>query len=63
MGVATTMSKNEALKRFLELYPALALSSDKPAKAEAWVNFIDNLHREGWITDRQVRTWGNPFYG
>jgi hypothetical protein len=35
---------------------------DKPEAAQAWCIFIDSLHREGKITDQQVRCWDNPFY-
>jgi len=37
-------------------------SHDKPAAGEAWCIFIDSLHRDGQITDRQVQSWDNPFY-
>ena len=35
--------------------------TDKPAAGEAWCIFIDCLHRDGLITDRQVTSWGNPY--
>ncbi len=28
---------------------------------EAWCNYTDRLHRAGYITDRQVSTWSNPY--
>jgi hypothetical protein len=31
------------------------------AKRQAFVQFIDQLHRDGEINDRQVNSWGNPF--
>jgi len=35
---------------------------DKPEASQAWCIFIDSLHRDGHITDQQVRCWDNPFY-
>ena len=35
---------------------------DRPEASQAWCIFIDSLHREGKITDQQVRCWDNPFY-
>jgi hypothetical protein len=35
--------------------------NDVAAKRQAFVNFIDTLHRDGEITDRQVNSWSNPF--
>lgn len=26
----------------------------------AWSCYVDGLHRDGMITDRQARTWDNP---
>jgi hypothetical protein len=35
--------------------------NDLVAKRTAFVQFIDQLHRDGEITDRQVNTWVAPF--
>lgn len=35
---------------------------DKPAIGEAWVIYVDNLERNGFITQKQAANWGNPFY-
>lgn len=34
---------------------------DIPAKRQAFVDFIDNLHRNGEITEKQAFSWENPF--
>lgn len=36
--------------------------NDVVAKRQAFVDFIDALHRDGEITDRQANTWTNPFW-
>lgn len=33
---------------------------DKPAVREAWNNYVDHLHKSGYITARQYQTWLNP---
>lgn len=35
--------------------------NDIVAKRQGFVDFIDTLHRDGEITDRQVNSWTNPF--
>lgn len=35
---------------------------DKPEAGEAWCIFVDTLHRDGEITDKQAQSWHNPFY-
>lgn len=35
--------------------------NDVVAKRQAFVDFIDTLHRDGEITDRQANSWTNPF--
>ena len=35
---------------------------DKSEAGQAWCIFIDSLHSEGHITDRQVQSWDNPFH-
>lgn len=37
-------------------------SNDKSAKGQAWSMYVDLLHREGQITDKQAQNWHNPFY-
>jgi len=56
------MSYLEALADFkANVLPGIP-SHDKPAKAEAWVVYVDHLHREGQITDKQAQNGNNPFY-
>lgn len=33
---------------------------DYPARCESWSNYVDSLHREGDLTDRQVQEWVQP---
>lgn len=54
------MNKREAVKQFKELILTPEFPRhDKPAVREAWNNFMNSLHREGMITDRQYDTWSN----
>lgn len=36
-------------------------ANDIYAKRQAFVQFIDQLHRDGEITDHQANSWDNPF--
>ena len=56
----TEMTFNKAKKLFAERFRFDP--KDKPEAGEAWCIFIDSLHREGHITDRQVQSWDNPFH-
>lgn len=60
------ITKAKALSTFRELWRDLvdhdrSLRGDAVAKREAFNNFIDDLHRQRYITDHQVFTWSNPF--
>jgi hypothetical protein len=33
---------------------------DYPARSESWSNYVDNLHREGLVSDHQAKTWSQP---
>lgn len=35
--------------------------NDKPEAGQLWSMFIDCLHRDGVITDSQVKSWDNPY--
>ena len=35
--------------------------SDKPAMGQAWVAYVDGLHRDNVISDRQAHEWDNPY--
>ena len=54
------MTKATALREFRALYDGP--KGDKPAKAEAWNNYIDFLCKDRLITKAQAETWDNPFY-
>lgn len=56
------MTKREALADFKANVLSSVPSNDKPAKGEAWCMYVDHLHREGKITDKQAQNWDNPFY-
>ena len=55
------LNKRTALKLFKEGADNQGVK-DKPALGYAWSLYIDLLHRDGYITDRQVQNWSNPFY-
>jgi hypothetical protein len=55
------MLKRTAIKLFKEAENITGVQ-DKPALGQAWSMYIDSLHRDGYITDRQVQNWSNPFY-
>jgi hypothetical protein len=42
-------------------FRAPEFASDIPAKRQGFVDFVDMLHRDGEITDRQANSWTNPF--
>lgn len=56
------MTYREALADFKANFLPSVPSNDKPAKGQAWVMYVEQLHREGQITDRQAQNWDNPFY-
>ena len=39
-----------------------SVKDDSCAKRIAFVQFIDSLHKDGQITDKQAFSWENPFY-
>ena len=54
------MTYKQAQKEFRQRF--IVDEADKPEASQAWCIFIDELHRSGQITDKQVQTWNNPFY-
>lgn len=58
------MTKKQALARFREyILPGVVSHfgpNDEPARRQAWVNFVDSLHRSGDITTHQATSWDNP---
>jgi hypothetical protein len=56
------VTKKEVKEIFkLHLKEIGGLSKDKIGLREEWHNFVDSLHKDGHITDRQVNTWVCPF--
>ena len=55
------MRKKEAFAIFREEHLRFCDPTDIPAKRQAFANFIDALHRNGEITDRQANTWTYSF--
>lgn len=62
----STLTKQQVLSTFRELWREQvdhnrALRGDVIAKREAFNNFVDDLHRQRYLTDHQVFNWSNPF--
>ena len=61
------MTKKEAIAMFSDewnqyvKFRAPEYADDICAKRQGFVDFIDTLHRDGEITDKQVNSWSNPF--
>ena len=61
-----TLTKQQVLSTFRELWREQveynrALRGDVVAKREAFNDFVDDLHRQRYLTDHQVFNWSNPF--
>lgn len=61
-----TLTKQQVLSTFRELWREQveynrALRGDVVAKREAFNDFVDDLHRQRYLTDHQVYNWSNPF--
>lgn len=54
------MTYKQAQKQFGQQF--IIDKTDKPGMRQAWCIFIDELHRSGQITDKQVQSWNNPFF-
>lgn len=59
-GEEVKMLKIQADKEFKQLYPAIVASKDKGLKRMSWNAYVDGLHKEGRINDRQANTWTHP---
>lgn len=61
------MTKQQAFKQFTELYYEdkynlqRAVDQDYCKVQLEWSGFVDNLNRDGEITDKQRQTWETPF--
>lgn len=60
MSKSKFITKQVAIASFKEVLPDLP-HKDKVAIRCAWNDFTDGLHRDGQISDYQVRIWTNPF--
>lgn len=49
-----------ARAHFREHWLPMIPSNDRPAVRRAWSQFLDALHRERRISDKQVNTWDIP---
>ena len=50
------MTKSEFYKQYVKPY----LTNDRGANNFLFASQIDNLHREGLITDKQAQNWNQP---
>jgi hypothetical protein len=56
------MTKREAAARFrANILPGIP-ADDKPAKRQAWNDYVDALQRDGAITERQASSWDQPAF-
>jgi len=62
------MTKRDAISQFMEstfttlreVEEMRGGKIDLPFRREAWNVYVDNLHRDGQITDWQADNWGQP---
>lgn len=54
------MTERQARRNFCTLYAPSLPPRDRPALREAWSQYIDSMHRDKQITDRQVQNWVGP---
>ena len=64
MPARKPITQAQALKEFKSVYADFLKKhkTDKPAKSERWVAWIDFLVRQGYVTEKRAHAWGNPFY-
>jgi len=55
-----SLTFREVCALWRETFPKAIPPRDLPARREAWVVFLDDLHRNGRITNHQVQTWDQP---
>ena len=51
------MTKEQAEKEFFSMYKP---TNDIPANKFEWTTYVDNLNKNGQITDNQAYRWGYP---
>jgi len=54
------MNKSQAIAEFRECV-GRSYDHDPIMKREAWLAFVDSLHRDNLLTEKQVNNWSNPF--
>ena len=54
-GTSVTLNKKDALKTFRETTTARGAE-----RVEAWRQYVEQLHREGRISNKQRETWHLP---
>lgn len=56
------ISKKQVDQQFKELFfnDSICTSIDKPLRCEAYNNYVDALHKDGIINDRQVNNYCIP---
>lgn len=58
------MTYEQAIAEFQEAYKDLYIKRVDYCHGQlAWATYIDNLNRDGLITDHQRNTWATPFKG
>lgn len=57
------MNKNQAFDQFKETYAEFIKENknDKVAIRTAWNDYTDFLMKDGMITEKQYKTWTQPF--
>ena len=66
MGKKVRATKKEMLAIFMgqlkENKQKHSQKVDKITLRECWNNYVDSLNKDGLVTDKQARTWTNPFH-
>lgn len=61
-----TITKAQALEQFRLNWKSITIAQpkwkgDDVAKRECWNDFVDDLNKEGYVSDSQAFRWSNPF--
>lgn len=52
------MTKQDAIKDFISI--GISQYDDYWSMQESWTLFVDNLVRDGQVSDSRASNWGNP---